>query len=311
MRMSICICAPILFAALLATHGAPIDPLIEAIESSNEERVRELLAGGASVRSRDDAGNTPLHYIARRCNGDLVELLITKGADPNARNDRKRTPLHWAADQCDFELVERMIWKGGDYRALDINGESPLYVSATRFDPYFVFRFVHETETDISGDAKLSAFYGSLVADRRAQAVKMQALFIGIPLLLLLTAVLFREVRADTPRVRNVMVHVSAVGFVSGLGFLGGFFVGALFISRFFFTRGGDGWGAGIANPVIALFVGIVTAVVCAIAGIPVAIRHRERFGTSRILYYTAPLLFCAAGLFMASRVSMEPFIFP
>jgi len=286
-------------------------PLVDAINSQDHERVNELSRNPVLVKAADNHGNTPLHFAANCCNGNFIELLISRGADPNKQNDKKRTPMHWAAYKCDFDVIEQMIYKGGDYTALDVNGESPLYVSATRFDPYFVYRFVHDVEIDIRGDAKLSAHYGTLVAARRTQALKTKSLFIGIPLLLLLSAVLFREMRKYMQGGREVAVIISAVGFVSGLGFLSGLLAGALFISPFFFARGGDGWGPGIANPVIALFVGIITAVVCAVAGIPIAMRYRARFGTSRILYYAAPLLLCAAGLIMASQVTMEPFLFP
>jgi len=287
------------------------NPLIDALNARDENRVQELSRNPVLLKAADNQGNTPLHYIAARCDGDFIEELISRGADPNRPNNRNRTPMHWAAHECDFDVVERMIFKGGDYRALDDNGESPLFVAATRCDPYFVYRFVRGAGIDISGDVKLSAHYGTLVAASRAGAMKTKSLLIGIPLLLLLAAVFFREFGTYMPRGLNIAVLVSAVGFVSGLGLLGGFLAGAIFISPFFFASGGDGWGSGTANPIIALFIGIITAVVCAVAGLPIAMRYRERFSTSRILYYSAPLLLCAVGLLAASRVSMEPFVFP
>ncbi|MFH1313728.1 MAG: ankyrin repeat domain-containing protein [Candidatus Eisenbacteria bacterium] len=43
--------------------------------------VEHLLKGGASVKSKDDAGNTPLEMAARYGHNDVAELLIAHGAD--------------------------------------------------------------------------------------------------------------------------------------------------------------------------------------------------------------------------------------
>ena len=59
--------------------------------------VEALLAAGAEVDARDDAGYTPLHAAAWRSrNPTVLELLLEAGADPDARTDAGETPLEMA-----------------------------------------------------------------------------------------------------------------------------------------------------------------------------------------------------------------------
>jgi ankyrin repeat protein len=53
-----------------------------------------LLAHGAVVDARDNAGQTPLHYASARGDDSLAKLLLAKGADVNARDTHGKTPLY-------------------------------------------------------------------------------------------------------------------------------------------------------------------------------------------------------------------------
>ena len=53
-----------------------------------------LLAVGADVHARDDAGKTPLHWAATLATLDHMTLLLAEGADANAVDSTHTTPLH-------------------------------------------------------------------------------------------------------------------------------------------------------------------------------------------------------------------------
>ena len=48
---------------------------------------------GADVNSKDNYGNTPLHYAVLGGHTEIAELLIAEGADVNARRDDGMTPV--------------------------------------------------------------------------------------------------------------------------------------------------------------------------------------------------------------------------
>jgi ankyrin repeat protein len=90
-------------AKLLLAHGAQtnptnqtefkIPPLEWAISSDNLEVVNLLLAHGASVKSANPNGYTPLHTAANRGDLEIAEALIQHGADVNVANKNGETPL--------------------------------------------------------------------------------------------------------------------------------------------------------------------------------------------------------------------------
>ena len=80
------------------TARTPDISIHEAASEGYTEVVKRLLAAGADVNVRDDAGRTLLHAASYAGHKEIVELLITKGADLNAKGLLDgATPLHFAA----------------------------------------------------------------------------------------------------------------------------------------------------------------------------------------------------------------------
>lgn len=77
--------------------------------------VEALLAAGADVGARDDAGYTPLHAAAVSSrNPRVLELLLEAGADPDARTDAGETPLEIAWTRRPVEKRELLsAWREG------------------------------------------------------------------------------------------------------------------------------------------------------------------------------------------------------
>ena len=83
------VCHPLCTASLLHI-------LTSALNQSPQTTscLGSLLAVGADVHARDDAGKTPLHWAATLATLDHMTLLLTKGADANAVDSTRTTPLH-------------------------------------------------------------------------------------------------------------------------------------------------------------------------------------------------------------------------
>ncbi|MDP6905651.1 MAG: ankyrin repeat domain-containing protein, partial [Verrucomicrobiota bacterium] len=81
-----------------------------AVASGSIEVVKEFLAAGVDVNSKNDRGRaTPLRIAASRGYKEIVELLIEKGADLNPVTVRT-TPLDMASDP---EIITILRKNGG------------------------------------------------------------------------------------------------------------------------------------------------------------------------------------------------------
>lgn len=58
-----------------------------------------LMAKGADINAANKGGDTPLMYVAAKCNPHLVETFLRYGADPTAKNKIGQSPLQIAIDK--------------------------------------------------------------------------------------------------------------------------------------------------------------------------------------------------------------------
>ena len=113
-------------------------PLHRATLSLRESlaEVSMLVQSGADVRSRDDVGNTPLHYAAGHASVDrcsVVQRLLQKGARPNEQNHAGQTPLHLAAGregEGQAEAMTKLLQNGADPTIADAKGKTPIDVAS-------------------------------------------------------------------------------------------------------------------------------------------------------------------------------------
>ena len=87
--------------------------LIDAAVDGNIEAVKQSLAAGADVNSKDEFGGTALHNAVWEGYNEIAELLISKGADVNVQDDDGATPLDWAESQEHKELADLLRKNGG------------------------------------------------------------------------------------------------------------------------------------------------------------------------------------------------------
>ncbi len=152
-------------SALASIDGPPEQvpataTIVEAAESGWILRVRELLASGVDINTRDAEGRTALQVAIAEGHCDLVSFLLAHGADPtlvdakgfsllhwavfsddpalialghvasvgvDPRDVSGRTPLSWAASQDSLHAVEWLIAAGADLELADDDGWTPLH----------------------------------------------------------------------------------------------------------------------------------------------------------------------------------------
>lgn len=123
-------------------EGPASDTIHLAAARGDTATVRELLAGGVSVNSRDTSylqeGWTPLHHAACSGRPSVVRCLLAEGADVNARSKAGDTPLHKAAWRGHVSIAELLLTHGANANATNnrepwpATGLTPLDI-ATKF----------------------------------------------------------------------------------------------------------------------------------------------------------------------------------
>ena len=95
---------------------------------SEKEMAEFLISLGADVNSKDNDGDTPLHWSASSSNKplDLIKFLIDSGADVNAKDNGGWSPLYYAVRTHNIAIAKLLIEAGADLEAKDNNGNTPI-----------------------------------------------------------------------------------------------------------------------------------------------------------------------------------------
>ncbi|GFY75585.1 ANK_REP_REGION domain-containing protein [Trichonephila inaurata madagascariensis] len=98
--------------------------------------VREMIAQGCNVHTRDRYFNTVLHLAMRYCYNKLavVSVLLNAGANPNSTNVFRKTPLQIAI-KCGQEMpvINELIKFGANINLLDGEDNSALHCAVANF----------------------------------------------------------------------------------------------------------------------------------------------------------------------------------
>lgn len=97
------------FSALAQTQD---DPLLQAIESNNVQRIQKLLNKGANANAKNVHGDPALVVAAGKRFSEVVSILLVNGAAIDGRNRKGVTALMLAASQCNEDIV-RQLWNAG------------------------------------------------------------------------------------------------------------------------------------------------------------------------------------------------------
>lgn len=124
---------------LLLAHGASVDPktiekrtplYLAAMLPEGLPAARLLLQAGANPGAETVLGTTPL-FPAATTSAEMTKLLLEYGADPNARARNDATPILFTRGA---DVIRLLLARGADARARSKTGESSLMEAAIRGD---------------------------------------------------------------------------------------------------------------------------------------------------------------------------------
>ncbi len=120
--------APLLFASLLLGCSIqPDNPLIGAARSGDTQAIAILLSHGANPNQRWGVnGWTPLMHAIHKNQKGSVAVLLAGGADVNARGNAGMTALMTAAGYGYADIVQLLLDRGADPYAETTDGDTAL-----------------------------------------------------------------------------------------------------------------------------------------------------------------------------------------
>lgn len=117
-------------AVPIQQNNVAIPPLIKAVHKRNYSEVQRLATiDKTQINTRDELGQTALHWAAMFGYNHTVVLLIRLGADINAQDFHRITPLHNAAQNGHTDLIKLLVTLGADINACDEYGDTPLSIA--------------------------------------------------------------------------------------------------------------------------------------------------------------------------------------
>ena len=99
-----------------------------------EDMVRELMALGVSLDTKDNLGDTALTLAADLENLESVIILVKLGANIETKDRSGLTALGIAANKGNVEMVKALAARGAKVNTLDQNGRTPLFSAAHNGD---------------------------------------------------------------------------------------------------------------------------------------------------------------------------------
>ena len=125
---------------LLVEKGAPINernkngstPLALAVEKNLGAHVLFYANAGADINAEDQERNTPLSFALTSPNIDMLQTLVTK-ENVKTKDSAGNTPLHTAIlHDAPFEYVQYLVDTGADVNGRNKDGDSVLYLAPKR-----------------------------------------------------------------------------------------------------------------------------------------------------------------------------------
>lgn len=134
------------------------------IRSDDKAAVAKLLTGGSDVNTRDSRGDTPLMYAAAVGSPEMMRQLIAAGADVKSKNSFDSTALMWCTNN--LKKVRLLLDKGAEVNARSKQGSSALFIAAAHDGNVEVIRLLLQRGADTKAPGPAGATAALMMSAR-------------------------------------------------------------------------------------------------------------------------------------------------
>ena len=151
-----------------------VNAISYAIENHNAEMVNVLLSAGATLKTADRRGRTPLMFLDDEATTEFARQLISAGAEVNARDENGETVLMSIAGSCKFEVFKELVAAGARLDVKDKH-DNTILMRAVENEDVAIARFL--IAAGVSIDARNDDGESALtLAARSGKAAVLKAL---------------------------------------------------------------------------------------------------------------------------------------
>ena len=97
-----------------------------AVDKGDKAVIKNYLAAGVAVDSKNQFGITPLHTATIKGKSEIVSMLLKHGAKPDEVSYGKQTALHFAALNGNALIAELLVNNGASVNSIDHENWTPL-----------------------------------------------------------------------------------------------------------------------------------------------------------------------------------------
>ena len=101
----------------LTKSKGPDISIHKAASQGNIQAIKDYIANGTDLNSKDESGWTPLHWATSKVHNKAAKILISEGANVNIVNKDGLAPLDYAENELFGVLIDNGAKSGAQLKA--------------------------------------------------------------------------------------------------------------------------------------------------------------------------------------------------
>ncbi|GLX69722.1 hypothetical protein MU1_40680 [Paenibacillus glycanilyticus] len=126
------------------------EQLLQAAESGNVDRIRQLIGDGANLNVQDARGRTPAMIATYNKDFQTAKVLVEAGADVNILDNMRNTPFLYAGAEGYLDILRLTIKAGANTRITNRYGGVAIIPASEHGYVEVVRELLEQTDIDVN-----------------------------------------------------------------------------------------------------------------------------------------------------------------